>query len=72
MKVNTVNVTKMSMPIILGIRSFSDDPEGNKEANQCFRDVLKKQNVSDEDIEAAVKDGYRDQGDYQLFITHSS
>jgi len=72
MKVNTVNVTKMSMPIILGIRSFSDDPEGNKEAKQCFRDVLKKQNVSDEDIEAAVKDGYRDQGDYQLFITHSS
>jgi hypothetical protein len=72
MKVDTVNIIEYSDCSVLGVHSFSDDADGNKEAEQCFTTILKEQDVSDEDIEVALEEGYHEQGDYQLFITHST
>ena len=74
MKQNTVNIVEYATDSIIGLRSFSDDPEGNKEAEETFRSVIKEHDseVTDEELDAFVEEGYHEQGDYQLFLTHSS
>lgn len=73
MKSNTVNVTEYANDTILGIHSFSDDDEGNKEAEECFKRIIKESGheVTNEEMEVFLEDGYFEQGNYQVFITHS-
>ena len=73
MKVNTINVTEMADDAILGITSFSTDEEGKAEAEERFRFCVKEngENVTDEEIEDCIEDGYFEQGNYQVFITWS-
>jgi len=73
MKVNTVNVVEYNDDTILGITSFSDDEEGNKEAEDIFKRCAKENGATDEDLEAFIlEDGLYETGGYQLFLVHSS
>jgi hypothetical protein len=72
MKVDTVNVIEYADDSILGVTSFTDNEEGNKEAEAIFRQVAKENGMEDVDAESFVEDGYFEQGTYQVFITHSS
>lgn len=74
MKINTVNVVEIcGKPANIFVRSWSDDPEGNKEAEQSFREcILDQENPVDElDILDAIEDGIYEEGDYTLLLTHS-
>jgi len=70
-KVKTVNVVEMADDDLLGVSSFSDDTEGNQEAESHFRAVILENGVAEEDVESFIEDGYYEQGTYQAFITHS-
>lgn len=70
MKLNTVNIIEYNDDTVLGIHSFSDDPEGNTQAEEHFSKILKEQEVSQEDIDFSLEEDYYEQGEYQLFITH--
>lgn len=81
MKVNTVNVIEYVNDAVLSVRSFMDADdnerirtEGNAEAEALFKECVKENgdNVTDEEMEACLEDGYFEQGDYQVFLTHSS
>ena len=74
MKLNTVNVIEYSDDNILGVVSFSDDDDGNKEAEAHFSSVIKENGneVTDEEIETFIEEGFYEQGDYQAFLTHSN
>ena len=83
MKVNTVNVIEYVNDAVLSIRSFVDDDvgegggEGNSEAEALFKKCIKENVIdgevaSDKEIEVCLEDGYFEQGDYQVFLTHSS
>ena len=74
MKVHTVNVIEMRNDTIDSIQYFNDDKIGNEEAEECFKDFIRGDgdNVSDEEMNLYIKEGYWEQGDIQLFLTHSS
>lgn len=73
MKINTINVTEIGDESVLGIRSFSIDEEGIKEAEELFRECVKENgnNLTDEEVEAFIIDRYFEQGNYQVFLTPS-
>ena len=72
MKVDTVNVVEYADDDLLGIRSYSDDDEGNHEAEECFRAAAKEHGAHDNELAVFVEDGYYESGTYQLFLTHST
>ena len=81
MKVDTVNVIEYRGESVENVHSFSDavehpriKAEGNAEAEALFKACIKEngENVTDEEIEACLEDGYFEQGNYQVFLTHSS
>jgi hypothetical protein len=73
MKLQTVNVIEYRADAILSIQSFTDNEEGNKEAEEVFESIMRERNgVVDEDVEVSLEDGWYEEGDYQLFLTHSS
>lgn len=80
MKLQTVNVIEYDMEegTVLCVHSFTDNEEGNKEAEELFSKLAKEMilDADDEDIETSIENGYiegdRTVNDYQVFITHSS
>ena len=68
-KINTVNVIEMADDDLLSITSFTDDEAGNKEAEARFQ-ICAQENGCDPK-ESFIEDGYFEQGNYQLFISHS-
>jgi len=77
MKINTVNVIEVQANNVQGIRSFSDDPEGNKEAEALFWKVAKANGAKGRDKESALEDGYWSQPsgmneEWTVYLTHSS
>jgi division protein CdvB (Snf7/Vps24/ESCRT-III family) len=74
MKLQTVNVIEFFNETIQNVTSFSDDAEGNKEAETLFSKIATENGFSGDDIEAGLDDGYLDRpsDDYNLFITHSN
>ena len=52
---------------------FPHNDEGNLEAEEHFKSIVKihDSEVTDEEMEILVEDGFHEQGDYQLFLTHS-
>lgn len=72
MKLDTVNVIEYNNDEIIRIDSFSDDKEGNVEAEELFSKMAKENGAIDADLENfALDDGYYERGTYQLFLTHS-
>ena len=74
MKIKTVNVIEYVDDSIIGLTSFNDDQEGNQEAEAHYKIIVKEHDpeVTDEEMEVFLEDGYYESGEYQAFISHSS
>jgi hypothetical protein len=72
MRIQTVNVIQYDSEGMQGIFSFSDDEEGNKEAEKLFRELAKENNLPDDSIECGIEDGILEMNDYKLYLVHSS
>ena len=74
MKIKTVNVIEYVDDSILGLTSFNDDQEGNQEAKELFKTLNKEHDseVTENELGLACQEGYYEQGNYQLFLVHSS
>jgi len=73
-KLQTVNVIEIIEHGIANITSFTDDKEGNEEAEQLFIKIIKENVLPDELPESEefyLEEGYFEQGDYEVLITHS-
>jgi len=68
---NTINVIE-KVDDALSLRSFEDNAKGNKEAEELFKAIAKENGKTEEEIEIALEDGCYTDGDYELFLTHSS
>jgi hypothetical protein len=75
MKLQTVNILELEGGNFVALRSFTDDVEGNKEAETYFLQVVTNLNngipATDEDNNVLVEDGIYENGDYQVLLTHS-
>ena len=72
MKLSTVNVIEYVDDSVIGVSSFTDDEEGNKEASNLFGRCAKANGATDKDLkDYALEDGMYECGTYQVFIAHS-
>ena len=73
MKLKSINVTELADESVIGVHSFSTDEEGVKEAEECFKAVVKENgvDVTEQEMEEHIEDGYFEQGSYQVFLTWS-
>ena len=75
MKINTVNVVKTLFDDVLSIESYTDDEEGNAEAEVSFCDKIRKiapnKNFDEEDFQVFCKNGYYVLDRMGLFLIHS-
>jgi hypothetical protein len=71
MQLQTVMVIEYTGGGIHSVRSFSEDKEGNKQAEELFVKVAKDNGMDDIDIDACLADGLFEEGDYQIFLVHS-
>lgn len=73
MKIKTVNVVEVLDDTISSLRSFTDDVEGNKEAEEVFTAILKEHGVNEDDLDSYIEDGYySDDNGYEVNLTHST
>jgi hypothetical protein len=72
MKLQTVNVLEVEGNTPTNIHSFTDDPEGNEQAEKRFIKLVKKHGGTDEDMASCLEDGIYEKGNYQFSIIHSS
>jgi len=72
--IDTVNVVEYSDDSILGMKSWEENEAGNKEAETTFKDIIKEHDldVTEAELDVFVEDGFHEQGDYQIFLVHSS
>ena len=76
--ISTVNVIDVRDPLNMGImamKSFPDNDEGNKAAEAIFREWVTEQHaheVSEEDMQGAIDDGYFEIGIGYIVIVHST
>jgi len=70
---STVNVVEEVVDTLLGITSFPDDKEGNRNAEIHFFDLVRETypNELEENIEVAIEDGVFDKDQYHVFLIHS-
>lgn len=72
MKLNSINVIEYVDDSVIAVYSFSDDEEGNKEAENVFSRCAKENGAEDKDLEDyALEDGMYEAGTYQVFLAHS-
>ena len=73
MKVATVNVIKYIGDSVYHIAAFSEDAEGNQEAEEEFDSIVRElePSVTEEELAGFKDDGYYETGIYQVFITHA-
>ena len=72
MKLSTVNVIEYVDDSVIGVSSFTDDKEGNVEAEDIFSRCAKANGATDQDLkDYALEDGMYECGTYQVFIAHS-
>ena len=74
MKISTVNVVEYADDDLVGIASFEDSKDGIIEAGEHFKAILEENgdNLSPKDIDTFIEDEYWEQGNLQVFISHSS
>lgn len=71
MNLATVNVIEYSHGTVNFVTSFTDDKEGNAEAEALFKKIAKENGMEDSDIGICLEDGLYEDGDYQIFLTRS-
>lgn len=78
-KLATVNVIEMSDDELLGIRSFSETPKGNKAAEKLFIKLVKENEPDDEksgysstkeDYKEIIDEGVWENGGYKVMLAH--
>lgn len=79
MILNTVNVidfSNLAECSITALNSYSDDAEGNKQAEAVFAEWVRTakgdEQVTDEDMESYLEDGICEIGEGAIVITHST
>jgi len=73
MKIITVNVIQKTHDDVILISSYVDNVEGNKEAEEFFKRVLKRLKVNEVDIESYIEDGfYNGFNGYKIYLAHSN
>jgi len=72
--INAINVIVYVKDSVFSVHSFNDNEAGNKEAEDCFINIVKKHtpDLTNAEIDVCIKDGYFEQGEYQVFISHST
>lgn len=75
-RIATVNVIEMVDGRIIGLASYSDTQEGNKEAEALFKELYRENTrgvaFRKADFQLLLDDGaYEDSNGYQLIITNS-
>jgi hypothetical protein len=73
-KLHTVNVIEMTDGNFQGIRSFTDDVEGNRRAEKLFKRCMRENvgSLPQQDYQDASEEGYWESSTgYQIFLTHS-
>jgi hypothetical protein len=76
-KVNTVNVIEFIDNTVAQVQSFTDDTDGNIQAEGFFSDCIRENNddreLEPDDFSGALDDGsWSDDNGYEIFIVHSS
>lgn len=73
-KLSTVNVIKTRGEIVEEVWAFSEDEEGNSEAEDKFAEECRihDQDLRDKDIESFLEDGYYEHLEERLFLCHSN
>jgi len=73
-KLATVTVIEYTEANLESVYSFTDDGAGKKEAGEMFKACVNENgdNVTDEEMDKYLEEGCFEQGDYQVFLTHSS
>jgi len=71
-KLNSVNVVEIIGCLVQEIDAFSDDQEGNNEAEELFRKKALENGATAEDMQTYMDDGCYCNGDYDIFLVHSS
>lgn len=71
MKLATVNVIEYNNGTVNFVISFTDNKEGNVEAEALFKKIAKENGMEDSDVEICLEDGLYENGDYQIFLTRS-
>ena len=71
MKLNTVNVIERTDERLYSVRSFADNDEGNKEAEEFFVSIMKEmEEISEDDLEICLDEGFYENGNYELALVH--
>jgi len=74
-KLNTVSVVAMYGGIINEMVSFTDNEEGNREAEEEFIRYIKEnvcEDMNDESEDDLLEEGYFDYGDKSVYLVHST
>jgi hypothetical protein len=74
-KLNTVSVVAMDGGIINEMVSFTDNEEGNREAEEEFIRYIKEnvcEDMNDESEDDLLEEGYFDYGDKSVYLVHST
>lgn len=71
MKLKTVNIIEITNGNLQNIESFSDDDDGNKEAEKLFTAKALENGANSDDIDSYLDDGIFSEDAYELLITHS-
>jgi hypothetical protein len=73
-RVETVNVIEYADDAVVGLTSFTDTPEGNRDAEARFSKLIKENDkeTTNQEVKAMSEDGWYESGTYQVFIIHSS
>jgi hypothetical protein len=73
MKLNTVNVVVIFDGILHTVESFTDDADGNKEAEELLISKIRDEQVEldNEDIQVILNQGYFDMPYYDFYLIHS-
>ena len=72
-KIDGVGVIEMVDDDIQGMTLFPETPEGNVAAIEHFNACAKENgDVTDEELDEFISEGYYETGTYQLFLVHSN
>jgi hypothetical protein len=71
--ISTVNVIEFSDDMPIGLASYPDNKNGNKEAEKRFSAIAKENGkFSDEDLEDGLEDGIVENGTWKVILWHST
>lgn len=69
---STVNVIEYFNGTIQEVNAFNDDPTGNAEAELLFERKANENGMLKADLDDCLAEGIFEEGDYQVFLVHSS